>query len=306
MSQDLSIKEKQAAYHDHEASTYEDKFRISYDDRCITYALDRFRKAVPEGKVFGRILEIGAGTGFFCVNLFLGEAIGGEVHVSDISPGMLEVCRRNAKEHGLDVVARVGDAEALPYDDDSFDLVIGHAFIHHLPVPGLALREMARVLKPGGQLVIAGEPTELGDRIATVVKRGSWRAFRAATAAPGLRGLRRASIANSRDPETAILAALEHEVDLHTFRPQDVAHMADLAGLVDVRVITEELTSNWWGWAARTIEGSLRDGVVGYQWAMAMFNGYRALNWLDEKVLTHVVPDRFFYNLILTGTKPQA
>ncbi|MFT5221960.1 MAG: ubiquinone/menaquinone biosynthesis C-methylase UbiE, partial [Glaciecola sp.] len=227
----MDMKAKQAAYHDFEAQTYEGKFGIAYDQRCIDYAVERFRKVVepelgPDPKVFGRILEVGAGTGFFSINLFLGGRIGGEIHATDISEGMLTVCKGNGAEHGIEILTKQGDAEALPYDDNQFDLVLGHAFIHHLPVPGLAIREMLRVLKPGGMLVIAGEPTLWGDRIAHVVKRSTWRTFRAVTSLPGLKSIRRASLEAEQDPQQAILAALEHEVDLHEFRPDEVAHMA--------------------------------------------------------------------------------
>lgn len=300
----MDIKAKQAAYHDWEASTYDTKFSISYDERCIDYARDRFRKVVPEGEDFPTVLEVGAGTGFFVINLWQAGCIGDDVHASDISAGMLRVCERNAAEHGLQVTTTPGDAEALPYDDDSFDLVIGHAFIHHLPVPGKAIQEMYRVLKPGGRLVIAGEPTRWGDRISTVVKRSTWRVFRAVTAVPGLGGYRTPLMDELGDDEAAMLARLEHEVDLHTFRPDEVEHMADIAGFTDVRVVTEELTSNWLGWAVRTIEGSIRPGTLGMRWALFAFNGYRTLSRLDDAVLARVVPRGLFYNLILHGRKP--
>jgi ubiquinone/menaquinone biosynthesis C-methylase UbiE len=302
----LDIKRKQALYHDWESRTYEDKFSISYDERCIDYARDRFRKVVPEGAGFDRVLEVGAGTGFFLINLALGDCLGdAKLEATDISEGMLEVCARNGAEHGLDIATRVGDAEALPYDDDSFDLVIGHAFIHHLPVPGVAIREMHRVLAPGGTLVIAGEPTELGDRISQVVKRTTYRAFRAVTALPGLTDLRKPSIREAGGSATdETLANLEHEVDLHTFRPRDVEHMAQLAGFVEVEVVTEELTANWFGWSVRTIEGAVKPGTLGMRWAFNAFNGYKALSRLDEQVLARFVPPELFYNLILHARKP--
>ncbi|MBW3619442.1 MAG: class I SAM-dependent methyltransferase [Actinobacteria bacterium] len=305
-TEQMDIKAKQAAYHDWEAQNYETKFSISYDQRCIDYARDRFRKVVPEGETFDRVLEVGAGTGFFLVNLALAGCFdGAELHASDISEGMLTVCKRNAEEHGLEVSTEQGDAEALPYDDDTFDVVIGHAFIHHLPVPGKAVQEMYRVLRPGGIVVIAGEPTELGDRIATVVKRSSYKAFMAVTALPSLRRFRKVDAETGETGgEEAALAALEHEVDLHTFRPQDVEHMADIAGFTDVRVVTEELTANWAGWAARTIEGSAAPGALGYRWAMGAFRTYLALTALDENVLQRIVPRGLFYNLILFGRKP--
>jgi ubiquinone/menaquinone biosynthesis C-methylase UbiE len=301
----MGIKDKQRAYHDWEAATYEDKFSISYDERCIAYARDRFRKVVPEGARFDRVLEVGAGTGFFLINLALAGCLdGADLEATDISPGMLEVCAANGASHGVTITTAAGDAEALPYPDASFDLVIGHAFLHHLPDPAAAIAEMQRVLAPGGTLVIAGEPTRRGDRIAGVVKRATWRTFRAVTAVPALRHVRRPSIAerggSARDQA---LAALEHEVDLHTFPPADVAAMAVAAGLTDVRVVTEELTANWLGWAARTVEGSVAEGVLGPRWAYGVYGAYRALTRVDE-ALTGIVPASLFYNLILVARRP--
>lgn len=301
----MDIKQKQAKYHDYEASTYDSKFGITYDDRCIDYARQRYKKVMPEGRLEGRVLELGAGTGFFTVNLALGDCIGGELHCSDISEGMLDVCKRNAADHGIEVVAEQGDAESLPYDDNTFDLVIGHAFIHHLPVPGKAFQEAFRVLKPGGRLLIAGEPTYWGDRISRMVKTTTWRAFQRVTSLPRLQQYRKPEISDAADPEQAILAALEHEVDLHTFHPDEVERMATIAGFTNVKVVTEELTANWWGWSIRTIEGSVRPGTFGMRWALTAFNGYRLLTMLDEKVMDRIVPDALFYNLIVGATKPQ-
>jgi hypothetical protein len=58
-------------YHDWEAGTYDDKWSISYDERCITYARELFDRSVPEHTVLpaARALEIGGGTGFFLLNL---------------------------------------------------------------------------------------------------------------------------------------------------------------------------------------------------------------------------------------------
>jgi ubiquinone/menaquinone biosynthesis C-methylase UbiE len=302
----LDLKAKQAVYHDYEAQTYEDKFKISYDEHVIAYARERFVKAIPEGRVEGRVLELGSGTGFFTISLALGECIAGELHCSDISEGMLRVCKVNGAEHGLELHTRQGDAEDLPYDDDTFDLVIGHAFIHHLPVPGKAFQEAHRVLKPGGRLVIAGEPTFWGDRISHVVKRNVYRGFKAVTSLPGLQDIRKPELRDSADDAELLMAALEHEVDLHTFRPDEVERMASIAGFTDVSVVTEELLGNWWGWGIRTLEGAARPGTFGMRWAMTAFRGYRLFTAIDETVMQRFVPRSLFYNLIVTGTKPSS
>lgn len=300
----MDLKQKQAAYHDWEAATYEEKFSISYDQRCIDYAVERLRKVVPAHRRFGRVLEVGAGTGFFTINLALGGALDGAVlEATDISQGMLDVCARNGREHGLEIATTQGDAEDLPYPDGTFDLVIGHAFIHHLPVPGKAIQEMHRVLAPGATLVIAGEPTHHGDRISRVVKHNTWRVFQAVTAVPALRSWRRSQPGSTSDARDAVLAALEDEVDLHTFRPDDVEHMARIAGFEDVEVVTEELTANWFGWSVRTIEASVRPGLLGTRWAFFAFDNYKRLTALDEHVLRRFVPRGLFYNLILHARK---
>src|SRR4029079_12466389 len=89
-----------------------------------------------------------------------------EGHVTDISPGMVAAARRNAAALGFEVEGRVADAEELPYPDASFDLVVGHAVLHHVPDVERALGEVLRVLRPGGRFVFAGEPTRYGDVVA--------------------------------------------------------------------------------------------------------------------------------------------
>lgn len=73
------------------------------------------------------------------------------------------VALRNAENLGLDVDGRVADAETIPYEDDTFDLVVGHAVLHHIPDVEQSLREVLRVLKPGGRFVFADEPSTVGN-----------------------------------------------------------------------------------------------------------------------------------------------
>ena len=90
-------------YHDWEASTYDEKWSISYDERCISYARDRFvHVAGTQDWPYERSLEIGCGTGFFTLNLQQAGVMKSAA-VTDISPGMVEVAQRNARGLGFEV-----------------------------------------------------------------------------------------------------------------------------------------------------------------------------------------------------------
>jgi ubiquinone/menaquinone biosynthesis C-methylase UbiE len=72
----------------------------------------------------------------------------------DLSPAMLEFARRRAADLGRAIDLRVGDAERLPYDDASFDTVVCALGLCAIPDARAAIREMRRVLVPGGRLLL--------------------------------------------------------------------------------------------------------------------------------------------------------
>ena len=287
-------------YHDWEAAGYDEKWSIySFDQRCIDYARDRFvHVAGNGGRPYPRSLELGCGTGFFTLNLKLAGVID-EGHVTDLSPGMVQVARRNARGLGFDVAGRVADAEWLPYDDASFDLVVGHAVLHHIPDLGLAFAEVLRVLKPGGRFVFAGEPTRTGDYVARRLSRLTWWATTRATRLPALAGWRRPQ---TELDESSRAAALEAVVDLHTFRPSELAALATRAGARDVRVTTSELLASWFGWPVRTFECAVPQGHLGMRWANFAFRSWQRLSAVDRR-LEGLVPRGLFYNAEITGRR---
>ena len=292
----------QVLYHDWEAATYDEKWSISFDRRCIEYARDRFEAITgsPDALPYATALELGAGTGFFSLNLKQAGIVD-EVHVTDLSPGMVEAAKANAEMLGFSVQGKVADAERIPYDDNTFDIVVGHAVIHHIPDVEAAFREILRVLKPGGRFVIAGEPTKVGDRYARRLGALTWKATKAVTQLAPLRETW------SRDKESldesSRAAALEAVVDLHTFDPDELARMALRAGAVGVDTTTEELTAAFLGWPVRTFEAAVKPGALGWSWAMFAYGSWKRLSALD-RVLAKVVPPRFFYNVGITGVKP--
>lgn len=103
-------------------------------------------------RVGGRIIEVGVGTGISLP----GYAKSSRITGVDISEGMLDKARTRVRKLNLTNVEAiaVGDAEALDYPDESFDVVVAQYVVSAVPNPGRALDEFARVCRPGGEIVI--------------------------------------------------------------------------------------------------------------------------------------------------------
>jgi ubiquinone/menaquinone biosynthesis C-methylase UbiE len=109
----------------------------------------RVSEIVPAG---GRVLEVAPGPGFLSVEI----AKTGKYQVSgvDISKTFVEIERANAKEAGVEIDFRQGDAANLPFEDASFDFVICTAAFKNFTRPAQALSEMYRVLRPAGKALV--------------------------------------------------------------------------------------------------------------------------------------------------------
>jgi SAM-dependent methyltransferase len=294
-----AIRDVNVRYHDLAADAYDAKWGIDYGPSGQAQVLGKLQKAL--GAIAGpyhRALEIGAGTGYFSLNLMQAGVIE-EATCTDISPGMVEALRVNAARLGLEVDARVAEAQDLPFADRAFDLVLGHAVLHHLPDLAAAFGELHRVLKPGGLLVFAGEPSRWGDRLAEVPKRSALLLaplWRRAVGAPALNGH---GVADAEENE------LERHVDVHAFAPGDLERVARAAGFDQVRVRGEELLANWFGWANRVLEATAEPEGIPMAWRRYAYHGYLALQRADARVLEGRLPAAIFYNLLLAARKPR-
>jgi ubiquinone/menaquinone biosynthesis C-methylase UbiE len=108
------------------------------------------------------MLEVGPGTGYYSLDVATALGPSGTLHLLDLQQEMLDHTMRRASEAGLhNLEPRQADARTLPYDDATFDAAFLVAVLGEIPDQDAALRELARVLKPGGRLVVGellGDP----------------------------------------------------------------------------------------------------------------------------------------------------
>jgi ubiquinone/menaquinone biosynthesis C-methylase UbiE len=294
------IKDVNTRYHDAAASGYDEKWGIDFGDLGRRQVTAKLRKALgPLRRLpFGDALEIGAGTGYFSLNLLQTGAIE-RATATDISPGMLATLRESATGLGLEVETVVTEAERLPFPDGSFDLVFGHAVLHHIPDLDRAFEQFARVLRPGGVVAFCGEPSRHGDRLAALPKRVAYRA------APAWRAVMGADERGPADPAGTNGHNLEAEVDVHSFTPAVLRGRLAAAGFEEPRVRGEELLANAWGWGLRTVESTAEPESVPSAWRWFAFGSYLALQRVDSLLLEPRLPPQLFYNLLIAARLPE-
>jgi len=140
-----------------------DRIAARYDlvNRVLSLGLDQSwrRRTVRELHLGDapRVLDVATGTGDLAIAIAKARP-GGSVVGLDPSPGMLAIAKR--KIGGLKIELREGDAQALPFDNCSFDAATIAFGIRNVPDRPRALREMARVVRPGGRIAVLelGEP----------------------------------------------------------------------------------------------------------------------------------------------------
>ena len=141
------------------ACPYGQRFWVQSPHPFITRA--RLRDALrPEPGE--RVLEVGPGTGYYSLDVAEWLAPDGRLDILDLQQEMLDHTVRRARERGItNLEPTQGDARTLPYESASFDAAFLVAVLGEIPDQDAALRELARVLKPGGRLVVGelfGDP----------------------------------------------------------------------------------------------------------------------------------------------------
>ena len=150
-SDDRSFKARDASSYDSVVDEF-DRFT-----QLLTSPLARRIVALARPVSGERILDVGTGTGIVALDAATRAGKGGRVVGIDLSEAMLKTAAVKAERAGLAglVEFRKMDAEALSLEDSSFDVVVSLFALLHFPNPLAALKEMFRVLRPGGRLVVA-------------------------------------------------------------------------------------------------------------------------------------------------------
>lgn len=121
-------------------------------EKTTRKSMEEFRKEAERLKAFlpdgGDVLEVAPGPGFLAIELARDQRI--RVTGLDISKTFVELAQKNAAEAGVRADFQLGNASQMPFADNSFDLLVCRAAFKNFSEPEQALKEMRRVLRPGG------------------------------------------------------------------------------------------------------------------------------------------------------------
>jgi len=161
------MKDKIISYWDNDAKGYNKNNISGYAGQKKIWR-DILKDPLGEGHL--KVLDVGTGPGIIA---FVLSEMGHNVTGIDLSERMLQYARANADSLGLKATFQKGDAENIPFEDGSFDVVINRYVLWTLSQPEEAISEWHRVLKPGGRVIIIDGNWHTG----TSLKKKLWRAL---------------------------------------------------------------------------------------------------------------------------------
>ncbi|MDX1510594.1 MAG: methyltransferase domain-containing protein [Nitriliruptorales bacterium] len=289
VERDLSPDELQLAFHEFECQTYDERFGISADEHTARQAAHEAQRLLGR-EVFDRVLDVGCGTGYLGLGL-AAEGQARNVHLCDLSPGMLDRARENAESLGVDADFTRATAAELPFEDDSFDAVVTRGVLHHLHDVPAALAEWRRVVKPGGPVLALSEPTPWADTVGGATARavlGSLSAARRIADRLG-RPLSQHSEEEQRTHEFWDLVAMA--ANLHTFHPDELRRLGEQAGFRTTTVRGCGLLSIQWAASWYVLVGELPGLAASQRGKKLSGRVFGALRRFDGAVTERLLPD---------------
>jgi ubiquinone/menaquinone biosynthesis C-methylase UbiE len=258
-------------FHDHECAYYDERFAIVHDARSARQARAEVERLLGRRLRAGDvILDPGCGTGWQAAGLRragLPRVVG-----VDLSDGMLAKARAAGAWPLLQ-----SDATRLPIATGSVDVVVSRGVLHHLPDVPAALAEWRRVLRPGGAVVVASEPTPAVDRHAAPLVRALLGALR--------RPLR---------PEEDFWEVASMAANLHVFTPDQLGRMARAAGFAEASLTTADLVSTLVLTASYVTHGRRRELARRVPW-----RGLEAAGrWMDRLVVDRLLAERVRHTVV--------
>jgi SAM-dependent methyltransferase len=286
---DEEITDSNIVFHDEfDAEIYDWKWGKQYGVEEMERVVSEYRTYLKGelGKI-DKYLDVGCGTGAAVANLSLFEGIG-EAHGSDISMGMLKVCGKNAVEVGGRVRLTLSDAQSLPYRDGSFDFITCHAILHHVPHPEAVMKDVFRLLKPGGRALVF-EPTRYGTEMVFTIMRYTWGI--PYTIRERLKGKKPIWVVEEEYVDT-----LDSPVDVTTFQPRELRKIVKDIPFSEATVTTYGFLGNLVKFFAHSFR-KVRMVKLVLDWVI------KVLSRLDEGILKKIVPETLYFQAVISVKK---
>lgn len=137
-------KENSKRNFDKQAKIYDKSIYSMYPRKCYKYVIEEIQK-----KKFNKILDVGCGTGEILNTIATDK---NNYYGIDLSEKMVNIAK--GKNNSKNITYLVGDAEFLPFEDSTFDIIICVESFHHYPNPNAVIKEFYRILNNGGTLII--------------------------------------------------------------------------------------------------------------------------------------------------------
>ncbi|WP_374935761.1 class I SAM-dependent methyltransferase [Microbacterium sp. CJ77] len=206
---------------------------------CVASGVSRSARA--SAKPTDRLLDVGAGAGTITVDL---AGIVAEVTATEIGSEGLELTRSTVAARGVtNIELRVADIHALPFDDATFDVTHAHQVLQHVADPVQALREMARVTRPGG--IVAVRDSDYGGFTwwPRIARLNTW-----------LDLYRSIAFANGGEPDAGRrLLSWAH-----------AAGLRDVVATSSTWCYADPVSRAWWGgmWADRMVDSAIAQQIT--------------------------------------------